>query len=421
MGKQKANPGASRPGNVSSARPLFALLSQALVAFIVEFDNEFERRMAEAGQPGALLSMVLWSNLIRFIATHDLSVAELVLQALAPKNRIEFELGCLERWGFIALRADPVDDRPIPKRLHGRAGRMLRDGWGSGRGIRSGWMVTLTERGRTAAAIWPPLFGDIEQRWLARFGNDDIANLRQALEDVVKQLDVALPHALPGGCDVNTTYPEASGNLRGWPRALPVLLSQSLLAFTLEFNRESPTPLILCANTLRVVAEAPVETPVAVADIPRLTGGSPETSGIGWQIKPYVSVKSDPAGARKKVVRLTPKGQKAHRKYRELIGEIEGRWEVRFGQDKIRRIRECLSELFVARNGDRLLIAEGLIPAKGTVRSGEQRPALGRRDIGTAARQRMRDLVAQTETFLRDPINSLPHYPLWDMNRGFGP
>jgi DNA-binding response OmpR family regulator len=55
------------------------------------------------------------------------------------------------------------------------------------------------------------------------------------------------------------------------------------------------------------------------------------------------------------------------------------------------------------------------------VRSGTQAPALGRRDVGAAARQRMRDLAAQTQMFVQDPVNRLPHFPLWDMNRGFGP
>jgi mono/diheme cytochrome c family protein len=32
----------------------------------------------------------------------------------------------------------------------------------------------------------------------------------------------------------------------------------------------------------------------------------------------------------------------------------------------------------------------------------------------------MRDLVAQTKAFVRDPAGTLPHYPLRDMNRGFG-
>ena len=83
-------------------------------------------------------------------------------------------------------------------------------------------------------------------------------------------------------------------------------------------------------------------------------------------------------------------------------------------------LRDSLQELFVSRSGARLLLAEGLIPAEGTIRAGTLAPALGRRDIGTAARQRMRDLVAQTEMFRRDP-GTLPHYPLWDINRGFGP
>jgi homoserine acetyltransferase len=152
-----------------------------------------------------------------------------------------------------------------------------------------------------------------------------------------------------------------------------------------------------------------------------LTGASPETSGIGWQIKPYAAVEPDPAAKRGKMVRLTPLGLRSQRTYCELTIEMEKRWEARFGRDSIRRLRESLRELFVPYIGDRLLLSEGLVPAEGTVRAGERAPALGRRDIGAAARQRMRDLAAQTEMFLRDPAGALPHYPLWDMNRGFGP
>ena len=41
-------------------------------------------------------------------------------------------------------------------------------------------------------------------------------------------------------------------------------------------------------------------------------------------------------------------------------------------------------------------MSQGLVPPPGTARAGDQAPALGRRDVGAAARQRMRDLVAQT-------------------------
>lgn len=399
-----------------ASRPLSALLSQVLVAFTVEFDNQFERRMADAGYPGALLSLGVWSNLIRFLATNDVSVRNLAVQALAAENRIKSELGCLERWGFVVLRPDAADDRPVPNRSHRLAGRVLRDGWGSGRGIRAGWMVSLTDKGGKAAAIWPSLCEEMERRWKARFGGDEIADLRQALEEVDAQLGLELPDALPGSWETSDAY-ATRDNDRAGPRRLPALLSHLLLAFTLEFDRESPAPLILCANTLRVLSEAP--TPVG--DIPRLTGGSPETSGIGWQMKPYVAVEQDPLAARGKVARLTPRGIRAQQRYYELVDEIERRWEARFGKDKVRRVRECLSALFVPHIGNRLLLAEGLIPAEGTVRAGEQRPALGRRDVGVAAQKRKRDLVAQTEMFVQDPANSLPHYPLWDMNRGFGP
>jgi DNA-binding MarR family transcriptional regulator len=387
---------------VAGDRPISALLSQVLVAFTIELDNEFERRMADAGHPGALLSLVVWSNLMRFLAEGQVSVRELAAQALASEKRVKFELGCLERWGFVMLQADPMDDRPIPTRAHRRASRILRDGWGSGRGVRSGWMVRLTDKGRKASEIWPPLFGEIERRWQARFGSDEIVCLREALEDILEQVDLEPPQGLPGHWDVVEAYSAREARRTG-TLPLPVLLSQLLLAFTIEFDRESRAPLKLCANTLRVLGERPIP----VGDIPRLTGGSPETSGIGWQIKPYIVVEPDPTAGRGKVVRLTPLGLKAQRTYRELVGEIEKRWEARFGTNKIRRLRDALRELFVPRSGDRLLLSEGLVPAEGTVRAAEQAPALGRQDIGAAARQRMRDLVAQTEMFLRDPARSL--------------
>lgn len=159
--------------SVASARPLSALLSQVLVAFTIELDNEFERRMSDSGYPGARLSLVVWSNLMRFAGKGGVSVRELAARALTTEERIKHQLGCLERWGFVALAADAADDdRPIPVRAPRRAGRNLRDGWGSGRGIRAGWMVRLTTKGSKASEIWPPLFGIVEERWMERFGKE---------------------------------------------------------------------------------------------------------------------------------------------------------------------------------------------------------------------------------------------------------
>lgn len=368
-------------------RSISALLSQVLVAFTVEFDNEFERQMNEAGYPGARLSLVIWGSLMRFIPPGGISAHDLAAHADSAENRTKHELGCLERWGFVRLQPDP-STLPL------EAAR--REGWGSGRGIREWWLVQLTSKGRTATQIWPPLFGVIEQRWEKRFGKSEINRLRKAL-----QLDIELPRATSKG-----------GSL-----PLPALLAQLLTTFRLEFDRESTTPLALCANTLRVLSEKPMR----LADIPRLTGTSPETSDIGWQMKPYVIVEPDPGASRGQVVRLSPKGAKAQQTYYRLIGEIERRWEAKFGHDEVAQLRESLERTFDLGKENRPRISEGLLPPKGTVRAGDQAPALGRRDVGAAARQRMRDLVAQTQAFIDNPAATLPHYPVWDMNRGFGP
>jgi hypothetical protein len=263
--------------------------------------------------------------------------------------------------------------------------------------------------------IWPPLFGEIERRWQTRFGEETIGRLRRVLEDLVQELDLELPRGLPAHWDLAGPY-ATRRERRSGDLPFAALLSQLLLAFAVEFDRESSAPLWLCANALRVLKEQPIP----IGDLQRLTGGSAETSGIGWQIKPYVAVERNPAARRGQLVRLTPLGLKVQQGYRELTREIEKRWQAKYGEENIGLLRGSLQELFLRRNENRSLLSEGLIPAEGTVRAGRQAPALGRRDIGTAARRRMRDLVAQTEMFLGDP-RILPHYPLWDINRGFGP
>jgi hypothetical protein len=400
-----------------SQRPLSALLSQLLVAFTVEFDNEFERRMAEAGDPGARLSLIVWANLLRFVSEGALCVRDLAAQALATESAKKFQLGCLERWRFVVLEPAEGATQPVPTRLHRLSGRERRVGWGSGRGIRADWEVRLTSRGLMACRIWPPLFAVVERRWEERFGKHELRSLREALQKVAEKVDLELPEALPPSAGGAYLRREAGRSRNPIPANLPTLLSQLLLAFRLEFDRESPTPLWLCANTLRVLGEEPVR----LADIPRLTGGSPETTGIGWRIKPYVVVSPDPKAKRGKVACLSPRGLKAQQTYYWLVGEIEKRWEKRFGKEEIATLRQALETLFDRHDEDGPLLSKGLAPPGGTVRAGDQAPALGRRDVGTAALQRMRDLVAQTKLFTSDPVRSLPHYPLWDMNRGFGP
>jgi hypothetical protein len=76
---------------MSPAVPLPVLLSQLLVAFTIEFDNESEHRIVHwttngsrgAGPSGApwLVSQVLWVNVLQYIGEEGIRVGELRARA----------------------------------------------------------------------------------------------------------------------------------------------------------------------------------------------------------------------------------------------------------------------------------------------------------------------------------------------------
>lgn len=162
--------------------PLPTLLSHALVAFTIEFDNESEHRMphrttnhgSTAGSFHApwLVSLAMWSNCMRFVGEQGVTVRELHRLARTPTN-----LNGMQRWGYIVVEPDPADARPKPPR--------------------SGWLIRATVAGRKAQETWRPLFDVIEERWQERFGKDAIDQLRESLWAVASQVDVELPDCLP--------------------------------------------------------------------------------------------------------------------------------------------------------------------------------------------------------------------------------
>jgi DNA-binding MarR family transcriptional regulator len=372
-------------------KALSALLSQILVAYTVELDCEFERRILQTQSRSARLSLVIWLNLLQFVADGPVSFRTLAARALTAEAGITAWLGCLERWGVVELQPGK------------------RAGFGSGRGIRADWPVRLTASGEAAVRIWPGLIPEIDARWSRRFG-DDATTLRRSLEVIEQQIDLELPQGLPVAIlklpDFGPRKSPAEGGL-----PLPVLLSQVLLAFALDFERESQAPISLCANAIRVLGDEPIPE----TDIPKRTGCSEETVGIGWQHKPYIIVERDPARGRGKFVRLSEAGVRAQQEYYIRTRDTEEEWKKRFGT-ATKELRASLTALL--KRGE---LSDGLKPPPGTTRAGAQTPALGRVDIGPAARKRRRDLESQTEAFVRDPAGTLPHYPLWDINRGFGP
>lgn len=304
-----------------SALPVPALLSQALVAFTIEFDNESEHRIAHrttVGRGGEqprgpwLVSQVMWANVMRYVVaagTGGITVAQLHAQARTTKD----SLAGLQRWGYVKV-ADSV--------------------------------ITATGWGRRAQRVWEPLGAEIEQRWAVRFGADH-KRLRGALEQLVATIDLDLPDYLP------ITFPTQNGKLEtfGWlakavdPRGLDlsVLLSRALLTYTIDFERESAISLPVSADTLRVLDAEP--TPLR--DLPRLSGVSREAQNmaIGFLARIDCVVTEPVAGGRGQAARLTAKGQRAKGKYQRLLAATEQTMAERFGAEVITALRAALEAI----------------------------------------------------------------------------
>jgi len=359
---------------VTDRRPLPTLLSQLLVAFTIEFDNESERRItALDSRRRFLVSQAMWANFMQYVGKEAIPLRE-----VEPLARIT-NLGGLERWGYVAVEPDPADLRPRPPR---------RD-----------LMVRATPAGLRAQQVWRPLAGEIERRWRERFGHDEIGRLRQSLSALVSQSDGELPRYLPVvnfGNGMLTSVPRPPAGLPaaggGAPADLSVLLSRGLLVAAIEFERESDLSLAISANALRVL---PAEG-AAIRDLPRLTGVSKEaiSSSVGFlSRKGYAVVEPDPAASRGQRVRLTPKGRRAQDTYHRLLGVIEQGWRARLGPDGAGGLRESAQNLFDQADDGAPRLSQGLRPPPDGWRA---RPPY----------------LAQTTAVIRDPGAALPHYPM---------
>ena len=360
--------------------PLPALLAVPLVAFTIEFDNESEHRSphrttwgpAAGSRRGPwLVSQAMWANFMQFVGADGVPLRE--LDDLAQMTN----LAGLERWGYIAVQPDPADGGPAPPR---------RD-----------WIVAPTAAGRRAQEVWQPLAGVIEDRWRARFGAGEITVLRDALAALIAQFDAELPPYLPVVkhemfADISRfrARPPAVG--AGREADLSVLLAQVLLAFTLDFERDSPVSLAVGANALRVLTDDGVR----VRDLPRLTGVSKEALSMAVGVlgrRGYAVVQPDPAG-RGKLVRRTPEGRSAQDDYAGLLDAVEQRWPTRFGAGQIGALRRALQAIIDQRDDD-----------------GQPRLAQGLRPYPDGWRAHP-PFLSQTTAVLSDPAGALPRYPM---------
>ena len=354
--------------------PLSTPLSQLLIAFTIELDNEFERRFAAAGVGRRFgVSLVMWSNFMRFVGD-GIAVGELPEVAAQPKPRMLSMVGGMERWRYVSVGPESAPE-PDSKR----------DGWGSGRGLRRDWVVRPTPAGRKMQELWPPLHGDIERRWAERFGTKALRELRQSLETVVGRLDVELPEYLPLIAGANglaaEVVPRERQTAGGGP---PVDASRAGAARVhARLRARVRGVLALCANFLRVLGE----TGLDVRELPAAAGVSKEATSIALRFLTkggYVVVDTPT-----KLARLTRKGSDVQQAAGRVHADVERAWRSRFGVDAVDRLRAALRAVL----DQPARLSQGLQPPPDGWRANKP-------------------YAEQTNAVLDDPIGRLPHYPM---------
>lgn len=322
--------------------PLPTLLSFALVAYTVEFDNEAERRMAHSTTRQRanaselrgpwLVSLAMYANCMRLVDECGITADELEYLACTPTN-----LNGMQRWGYVTVDKDGV--------------------------------IRATPRGCEARETWRALFEEIERRWKMRFGASTIAALREPLRAIVAKLDVELPEMLPILTHGFVNRPPRRPRPAAEPATnlpLSALLSKVLLAFALDYERDADLSLPIAANVLHVIN---VEG-VRVRDLPRACGVSREGIAMALRfLSSHECVVTEPEspGSRVRRVRLTERGLRAKRGYATRLATVEKRWRKRFGAKTIDALCSWLEAL-----AGRLF--EGLEPYPDNWRASVPRP-----------------------------------------------
>ncbi|HEX4746297.1 MAG TPA: hypothetical protein VFU99_05375 [Gaiellaceae bacterium] len=355
--------------------PLSTLLSQVLVAHTIELDNEFERRFVQGGGGARVTSLVMWSNLLRFVGD-GITVGDLQAVTGLQKARVLSTVGGVERWRYVELLGG------------GSSAGGVRDGFGSARGLRTDSVVRLTDAGRRAAEIWPELLREIESRWRARFGAADIDELAATLRDVVRSVEVDLPEYLPilgtaNGMALDIPERKPRGSRRDLE--LVALLAQALMAYTLEFEAEAALSLALDANVLRVLDDDGVDA----RQVSRRAGISPEGTAMALTFlakTDYVVVEG--ASRTTALVRSTTAGRDLRARHSALHAQIEDAWRARHGSEVVSRLSVLLGAVL-----EHPALADGLRPPPGGWRGSPK-------------------YRSRTEALIADPHAGLPHAPM---------
>jgi len=342
---------------MSDRIPLTTLLSQVLVAFTLELDNEADHRLNHKTTQGGgnphdvwMTSAAMYLNCMRWLPEEGLPLHELERRARTPTN-----LDGMRRWGYVILSPPSAAGGKKP----GKRDIVLRP----------------TANGRQAQAVWGPLFGVIEERWRERFGGLEVDALRAVLGEIVNHLDSRLPDVMPIlGDGLLGRPPDAKlgpPEPRDGELMLAALLARVLLAFALEFETESRLSLAICANVLRVLDPQGVP----LRELPERSGVSNESIAMAMGILRNFKLAEVAKQGNWQVVRMTVMGRAERARYEDRTKLIEARWAARFGE-RLTQLRAALEPVVGDGMAETSPLFAGLKPYPESWRARVRRPKI---------------------------------------------
>lgn len=280
--------------------------------------DEAERGREERGVP----SLAVWSNVLRGVDEAGTDLGLPAVTRISKRLAVSAVTGC-RRVGWLTAEK-------------GKRGRDL----------------SLTPSGRAAEVFWVDRLAALDAGWAG-------SPLRSALESLVARFPLEHPWfpASYGGADPSAVggsfvAADPSGDVpahgQDWKPVrrsdgdtvsavpLPGLLSQVLLAFSIDYEGRPRWPL---ASTTLVVRHLSAE-PAPLADVPAAYG----IAGNGKSLLERHGVAVVEPGPSGKTVRLTNRGWMIASTHDAAVREVEAGWRDRFGGEVVDGLRAALED-----------------------------------------------------------------------------
>ncbi len=248
-----------------------------------------------------------------------------------------------------AVNSTGIDRRELPAvlRLSNRAVRTrvstaVRHGWVEHlKGGRRGGFLRLTSRGSETAVRWKALQDAAEHRWKEKLGFQVSHKLRASLEHLVAAFPLEHPHypasygaadaTITGGYGVDWTpvYRTEGSSVMHIP--FLALLSQTLVAFAMQYEEMSYVAFFLSTNVIRQI---PAEG-LPLRELVRSPGVS---ALVRHGFIRITSVRGRESAF------LTARGLEEQRSYEKRIQTVESIWRKQFGEERITALNSALGE-----------------------------------------------------------------------------